>query len=67
MTPWHPVRPAADAAWRFPAELDGARALDGAPCDSVYNFVLDRGHAIELSGAIAGGGDGGARARRSRP
>merc|ERR1719164_266609 len=62
VTPWHPVRPAADAAWRFPAELDGARALDGAPCDSVYNFVLDRGHAIELSGAIAGGGDGGARA-----
>lgn len=47
ITPWHPIRLKAGGAWVFPADhyLFGERLIQ-----TVYNFVLNRGHIVDVEG-----------------
>jgi len=47
ITPWHPIRLKAGGPWVFPADhyLFGERLIQ-----TVYNFVLNRGHVVNVEG-----------------
>ena len=47
ITPWHPIRLKAGGPWVFPADhyLFGERLIQ-----TVYNFVLNRGHIVDVEG-----------------
>jgi Mg-chelatase subunit ChlD len=47
ITPWHPIRLKAGGPWVFPADhyLFGERLIQ-----TVYNFVLNRGHVVDVEG-----------------
>lgn len=46
ITSYHPVR-SAHGEWVFPCSLAQATTV---PCTAVYNFVLERGHELTISG-----------------
>jgi len=51
VTPWHPVRVAGEAAWRFPArDVRGAVRSHTAPCEAVYSVLLDSDHTLLIDG-----------------
>lgn len=45
ITPYHPVR--VGGRWHFPGDL---AAPERKPCPSVFSFVLDRGHVMDIGG-----------------
>jgi len=45
ITPWHPIR--LNGVWTFPKEVANYLSTkESLPCDTVYNFVLDKGHVV---------------------
>jgi len=43
ITPWHPIR--LNGVWTFPKDV-GNSTKENLSCDTVYNFVLDKGHVV---------------------
>jgi hypothetical protein len=47
ITPWHPIR--VNGKWYYPCEYSGG-ILDMTTCEYVYDFVLDKGHIVNING-----------------
>lgn len=45
LTPYHPIRIRPNGLWTFPKDVQPIQA--NAPCERVYNFVLDTGHVLD--------------------
>lgn len=47
ITPWHPIRFGRSEEWIFPNSIAEPKTV---PCESLYNFVLDVEHVINVNG-----------------